>query len=780
MPGPLEGVRIVDLSSGIAGPMATMVLADQGAEVIKVEPPDGDPMRAYAGYVVWNRGKRSVVLDLHRDDARKQFRDLVATADVLVESFSPGTMAEWELDFESLSADLPGLVYCSITGYGRDNRAADRPAYDLLVQARSGQQWEQPGWREGPTFLYMPMPSVATSYLALEAVAAALYVREVTGRGQWVETSLYQGVLAFTTQLRQDIERAESIQPIGAFGAEVQSKDAPTGGIYQCADGQWVHSMHNAGGRGKDRGAIWSTLGIEPIDITPFDPQGAAEAERAMREAILRVKRDDLLAGWWAGEIPVAPVRHAAEAFDDPQLAHNGMIVEVDDPEHGLTRQAGVTFRLNGAPRARVQGPQPRLGQHTGDVLSTLGALPARAREARVAKRPLRHALEGIKVLDFGNFLAGPFAAMLLADLGATVYKLESPEGDQMRFARMPFNGCQRGKLDIAVDLKTPEGLEIAHRLAREVDVVHHNNRPGVAERLGMDYATLSAINPSLVYCHTTMWGPDGPRASWPGFDQLGQASCGCEIELGGEGNPPMWYRFGMCDAACACQSAVGVLLALYWREKTGQGQVVDTSIVNGGMYYNSDLWIGADGPSWRPQLDNNQTGFGPLYRLYETADGWIAVACIEPGHWDALVRTVADGQLDTDPRFATPAGRAEHATELGAVLERVFAADTAASWFQRLDAGGVPVEISDPDARTSWFTDPEAVANGLVAEYHHAEYGRMRQFGHLVHLSETPGAIGGPPPLLGEHSQLVLAELGYSADEIAELRARGVTTWPE
>ena len=275
-----------------------------------------------------------------------------------------------------------------------------------------------------------------------------------------------------------------------------------------------------------------------------------------------------------------------------------------------------------------------------------LGSLADQRRRAhgsaRPAKRPLAHALEGIKVLDLGNFLAGPFGPMLLGDLGATVYKLESPQGDQMRPVTEPFNGCQRGKLDVVVDLKTPEGLEIAHRLIREVDVVHHNMRPGVAERLGVDYETAKRLNPTVIYCHTTMWGNDGPRATWPGFDQLAQSSCGLEHELGGEGNGPNWYRFGMCDQACAVQSALAVLMALYWRERTGEGQRVDTSIVNGGVQLNTDAWIGPDGWSERPRTDQHQTGFGPLYRLYETSDGWIALACLGESHWAALAKARA------------------------------------------------------------------------------------------------------------------------------------------
>ena len=381
-------------------------------------------------------------------------------------------------------------------------------------------------------------------------------------------------------------------------------------------------------------------------------------------------------------------------------------------------------------------------------------------------------------MLDLGNFLAGPFGPMLLGDLGATVYKLESPDGDQMRPVTQPFNGCQRGKLDIVVDLKTPEGREIAHRLIREVDVVHHNMRPGVAERLGVDYETARQLNPSVIYCHTTMWGSDGPRATWPGFDQLGQSSCGLELELGGEGNPPNWYRFGMCDQGCAVQSALAVLMALYWRERTGDGQLVDTSIVNAGVHFNTDAWIGPDGWSERPRSDQQQAGLGPLYRLYPTSDGWVALACLGQSHWAALTKAVP--AVDGDARFADAAARAANAEALTNVLAAFLVTRTAQDAFDLLDGAGVPVEIADPDGGRTWFGRPDLVAAGLVADYEHPQYGRFRQFGHLVQLSDTPGRIAGPPPLLGQHSREVLAELGYPPEQIGQLREQGVTLWPE
>ncbi|MGD9794838.1 MAG: CoA transferase, partial [Acidimicrobiia bacterium] len=588
------------------------------------------------------------------------------------------------------------------------------------------------------------------------------------GVGQWVETSLYQGVLAFTTQLWQKVE--DEGDYFWGIPRHAQM------GMFECADGLWVHSMHNSGGRGKDRSKLWEILGIEPREFS-MDPAAMAATEDVIRAAVRKIPRQELLTQFWANDFAVAPVRQTFEAFDDEQVINNGLIVEVDDPVHGPTRQVGPTFRMHGVEPAMVQGPQPLVGQHTDEVLGAVSSTGGVRVPRAVTGRSLAHPLEGLTVIDFGNFLAGPFGPMLLGDLGATVIKVESPDGDQMRNVTKPFNGCQRGKYDVAVDLKTPEGIEIAHRLMRDADIIHHNMRPGVAERLGIGYDTAKKLNPKVIYAHTTMWGTDGPRRDWPGFDQLGQSSCGCEYEMGGEGNPPVWYRFGMCDQACACLSAVAVLMALYWRDLTGEGQLVDTSIVNGGMYFNSDVWFGPNGPTKRPRLDQQQTGISPLYRLYRTTDEWIALAVLNEREWAALVSVFPS--LGDDPRFEPGATRVDNAAALGAFLEEQFSSGSAAQWFATLDAAGVPVEISDPLAPDNWFEASDLVAAGLVADYPHPTYGRFRQFGHLVHFSETPGRHGWAPPLLGQHSQEILTRLGYSADEMEQMRAKRITVWP-
>jgi crotonobetainyl-CoA:carnitine CoA-transferase CaiB-like acyl-CoA transferase len=392
--------------------------------------------------------------------------------------------------------------------------------------------------------------------------------------------------------------------------------------------------------------------------------------------------------------------------------------------------------------------------------------------------------LDGVRVVDFGQYLAGPFGPMLLGDLGADVIKVEPTRGDGMRRVVGPFLGCQRGKRDIAVDLKQPEGLRIALELVATADMVHHNMTLGTADRLGIGYQHCKAVRPDVLYCNTFMYGPVGPLARLGGLDPLGQAACGLEWEQGpvAAGNPPQWYRYGQGDVASAMPSVLALLLALFHRNRTGEGQSMWTSILHGSMLYTADSWLAADGtPSPRPELDREQLGLGPLYRLYETRDGWLQLAAVREEHWPALCGVLRRPDLAADPRFATAAARAEHRAELTAVLTGAFLADHALNWRRALDTAGVPAEVSVEtwDGETVLFDD-DLVRLGLVAEYEHPLLGRVRQFGNLITFSDTPGKPGWPAPMLGQHTREILAELGYDETAIEGFRARGIVSWPD
>jgi len=393
------------------------------------------------------------------------------------------------------------------------------------------------------------------------------------------------------------------------------------------------------------------------------------------------------------------------------------------------------------------------------------------------------HALEGVRLIDFGQYLAGPFGPMVIGDLGADVIKVEPVTGDGMRMAGQPFFGCQRGKRSLALDLKNPRGREIALQLVERADIVHHNMTAGVAVRLGIGYEDCKRVKPDLVYCNTWAYGLEGPLARFGGLDPLYQASAGLEYEQGPvrEGNAPNYLRFGMTDTANAMLSVVGCLAALYHQRVSGEGQELWTSLLDGGSMFASDAVLVDGNAVPRPRLDKAQTGTDALYRLYETQEGWIQIAALEDAHWTALCAALGAPELASDPRFATPADRSENRRQLESLLEPRFLPRTAIVWSRWLDAAGVPNEIAiDANAGERVMFDGDNERLGLVAEYDHPLLGRMRQYGSLVDFSETPGKIGGPPPMVGEHTIEILEWLGYSRADIDELKAERVVYWPD
>ncbi len=769
----LEGLKVLDLSWGTAGPLTSMLLSDYGAEVVKIEPPGGDPFRASPAYLVWNRGKQSAVLDLKDPTDLASFGELARRADILIESFSPGTMERLGIGYESLQRENPRLIYCSITGYGRHSQSSQRPAYDALVQARSGAQSEQPGWRAGPIFLHLPLPSFGASYLASCAIHAALHAREVTGVGQWVETSLMQGVLAFTTMLWIRVEN-----PPASFYDIFRYRDFPPTPCHEAGDGKWFHPM--------PQGVPVALAAVgRDMRSMPGSQQGSYEERKAWFAAVEQLYRSRPRDFWLEllreADVPCEPSLPAEEAFADPQIVHNGVVTEVDIPGLGPVVQFAFPWRLE-RNEARVQGPPPGVGQHTEEVLSGLQTRPV-APKPEASRRSLRYALEGVRVLDFGVALAGPYGPMILGDLGAEVIKVERVDARDGSVGNQVWAACQRGKRCISLDLKAPEGQRIAHELIASADVLHYNMRVGVAERLGFGYETAKRINPRIIYCHTTGYGSTGPRATWPGVDQMGQALVGLEWEQGAgpAGSPgASWSRFGMCDTGNGFQSAIAVLQALYHRDRTGQGQFVETNILNCGTYYASDAFLAPEGVKTRPHLDAAQTGLGPLYRLYETRKGWICIVVFKEAEWQALCRALERADLARDPRFASREARERNAELLATTLEPMFETRTAKEWFERLDRAGVPCEVSSETYGREFFDDPDAIANEWVVEYRHHSMGSMEQFGRLFSLSETPGKVWGPPPVPGEHSREILRELGYGEAQIQELGQKGVTAWPE
>ncbi|HWW45284.1 MAG TPA: CoA transferase [Acidimicrobiia bacterium] len=384
--------------------------------------------------------------------------------------------------------------------------------------------------------------------------------------------------------------------------------------------------------------------------------------------------------------------------------------------------------------------------------------------------------LQDVKVLDFGHYFAGPYASRLLADLGADVIKLEPLDGDLLRPTVKPFNGAQRGKRCISANLKDPRGKEIAHRLAAWADVISHNMRPGAAERLAMDYESVRAINPSVIYAYAPGWGSTGPDASLPGFAPLFSGYVGLHHEAAGSGNVPV-SPVGNEDNGNGLLGATAILMALYHRKRTGEGQYLEHPQLNATLLMAMHLMRRPDGSVvGSANLDHERLGGHPLDRLYRTADGWICLSARTDDEFARLCGVPGFDGLAGDPRFTSAADRAREADALGDAIAKVVATAPAATWDATFRSHEVPAEVpAGAEAARTLFDDPERRSDGRVEEYEHARWGTTRDIAVMVRLSGATTRPGRPAPEVGEHTRELLAEFGYSADEITALFESGV-----
>jgi crotonobetainyl-CoA:carnitine CoA-transferase CaiB-like acyl-CoA transferase len=810
--GALAGLCVLDLSWGIAGPMTAMLLADLGADVTKIEPPGGDPFRGQLGYRVWQRGKRSACLDLKREADRAAFLALARHADVLVEAFAPGTTARLGIDYAALARENPRLVYCSITGYGRNNSHADRPGLDALVAARTGLHFEQRGWpegalnhmarrpdpfahlaiepadvqgpaRPGPVFPASFYPSLGAFFAASLGIQAALRAREITGRGQWVETSLLQGALACASGVWQRAENVEAKD----FDSWILGARSPKG-HFQCADGRWIHNwVPNP--RFLLTAAAGEWLGASPQLAAKNDPDrfGTGPGELVamlhyqplLAQAVSRFPAEEWVAAAAAANMTIQAVRSPESALADPLLLADGCVAQVDDPELGAIRQVGRVLHLAKNP-SPIGAPPARMGEHTAAVRAEAATLAGKAAApASSARATLRAPLEGITVLDLGLAIAGPFGAQLLSDLGANVIKINALYDIYWHSNHIAYM-ANRGKRSIGLDLKDARAMQILHELVARADVVQHNMRYDAAERLGVDYESLRRVNPRLVYCHTRGF-ERGPREALPGNDQTGGCLAGVQYEDGGmaRGGKPLWSFCSLGDTGNGFLSAIAVIAALRERDRTGEGQFCDTSIVYAQLLNTSYAVARPDGSGFaRPHTDAAQTGFSALHRLYETASGWLCVVAEDDAAFARLCGALGIAALADDARFASAAARTKHDDALAATLGAELAKHCAAAAFAALDAAGVPCEICDPEFALRLHDDAELRARGWTASYAHPFVGRLDQIGLACDLSDTPGRVQGPPLVVGQHSREILAELGYAAAEIDALCRECVLDW--
>jgi crotonobetainyl-CoA:carnitine CoA-transferase CaiB-like acyl-CoA transferase len=781
MPGAFDGIRVIDFTQGRAGPYAGMLLAEQGADVIKVEPPAGDRARGTPAFHVLNRSKRGIVLDLTRREGRARARDLAAAADVLLVDQLPEHAKRQGIDYARLSRENPGLVYCSMPPYGSRGPLATLEPDDTLVAAVTGVLGLQWSYCESPVFLVVPIVAYATGVLAALAVAATLFDRARSGHGDHIEVSGLGGAFALQT--------SAYLVPLGALDVIRLSarKGTPRGPwptyrVYEASDGEWFFL-------GALTPAFWTklavALGIEEYLADPrFEtaplgypvPEDAQELSDRIAGIFATKPRQHWLDFLRQADVPAGPVQARDDYFQDPQVLHNGMRVEINDPEVGPTVQMGVPLLLRDTPGG-IRGPAPLLGQHNEPVLTTPPPARAAAPPAAKGRLPGGAPLDGITVLDLGTIYAGPYAAMLLSDLGANVVKIEPLDGDPWRAFAIGFLGVNRGKRGLALDLKREQGRALFYDLVRKTDVVVDNFRAGVLPRLKMDYEALSAVSPRVICASVTPFGASGPMAGLPGFDPILQARSGLMSAQGGDGEEPVYHQIAVCDFITGLMTAYGVAAALYGRERSGRGQQVETSLANNAMAAQAGEFIRYDGRPPDPPGGRDVAGVSALYRVYRCADGWLFLAVRTLDQAEALLQATAGALASGDERDAGALLEAPLQGEIASALESFFSTRPTGDAFQALTERGIPcaacLTIKD------LFQDEHLEANDLWWEMEHPVHGPMRQTGRIVKWTRRNMRLERPAPLLGQQSREVLLEFGIEPSRVAELIEKRVVLAP-
>jgi crotonobetainyl-CoA:carnitine CoA-transferase CaiB-like acyl-CoA transferase len=457
-----------------------------------------------------------------------------------------------------------------------------------------------------------------------------------------------------------------------------------------------------------------------------------------------------------------------------PQVTESALTLE-------FLRQDGFSLKIGLAVRRSEGSHQDVMVGSPISVLPLRTAPRARVPAGSPADGTAAGLLAGLRVLDFSAFVAGPLAAEILADLGADVVKVEPPEGEAMRAAAYAVAACQRGKRSLALNIGAPEARPVVEKLLTWADVVVHNFRVGVSERLHIDEETVARLNPDAVYCHASAFGTTGGRASLPGNDALMQAVTGFERAVGGAGNDPLAATWIPIDISGGWIAAAGMLAGLYARAAGGHGQRVVTSLLGAGMLLQSGVFERDGELVSGPGLDPQQTGYGPGYRIYEGSDGnWFALVLPDDAAWLRLASLPEAASLPATYAPLRTGAADTAARKAETVLEAGFATAPAAEWAARLRGLGLlaePIEPLDRDAfRRGILDDPVNRQLGRVVSYETADWGHFEQIGPLLRCGPEVG--GGPRlmlPGVGEHTAEVLTELGLCGDEVDALLAAKV-----
>ena len=799
----LEGVKVVELGNMVSAAYATKLMADLGADVVKVEEPTGDTARQrgpFPGgtpdpeksglFLYLNTNKRGVTLDLRQDT--EKLLHLVSQADILIHNYPPAQMAALGIDYQQFRAVSPRLVMCSITPFGLTGPYKDYKAYELNTTNAGGWAWLSPGASDHPELPPLKpsgqQADFQTALCAATVSLAAYYKALVLGVGEHIDLSAQSYTASFLEQNFIYYTYAERV------ASRLGRRQLYPWGMYQCQDGlifilaveedQWQRLVELMGN------PEWATWDIFKDQINRSKNYDALKIY--LEEWTQNWKVEDLWHATQAQRICVAPVLTMTQMAQQEQLHARNFFVEVTHPRAGKLTHPGRPYQLR-EPWWQIRRPAPLLGEHNDETIgpsSTLRGIPPQTVALSSDVSPPRLPLEGVRVADFTWVWAGPYCTMHLTHLGAEVIKIESqarvdvtrrlpmyPKGMKGGVNRSGvFNQWAFGKKSLLLNFTKPEAIAIAKDLIKKSDIVVDNFATGVMEELGLGYDELKKIKPDIIVASISGYGHSGPLKDYMGYGPAMAPLSGMSSLTGYAGGSPQEIGLSLGDPNAGIHAAVAICAALAARKRTGKGQYIDVSLWDAMTALVPEGWMEYVMNGREPARVGNRDPWMAPHDCFRCAgeDEWVSIACGSDEEWHALCRTIGQPQLATDVRFRTARDRKANEDALDQILTEWTLSRDKWDVTHTLQAAGV---AAFPSMNSKDLADdPHLNARGFFAKLPHAEIGVITHTGIPWLLTNAPNGVRSHAPLLGEHTDEVMRNVfGYSEELIAKLKEEKV-----